>query len=222
MKWAGALLFFLFVGINKTQAQLSMRGVRQVDMLYAKRVERILSLLNLENNPLTSLYSNTDSNQHIAAILVKALMNNSIKAYISITDSFSYLSIAQLQQLLADTKEETDVDYTSTVISDIIIKEVWYLNRKLKRMERSVIALAPTIRNKKDSSIFYPLFWIKPNDFLSVCKQYHVITTDTTTNKMSLSEYIEQRNFSSRVLNVKEGNIEYIYSKERNAWIPPY
>jgi hypothetical protein len=184
-----------------------------------RKIKRTVPLGDQQNSVLKSLYTDNDSNIHIADAIVRAVMNDEISAYTNPSDSIK-ISNNQIQQILIDTKEYTKIDYSSSAISEIIIYENWYFDKKNMTMNVDFVGFSPTIRNAKDTAVYYPLFCVLPNDFLKMCKKYSLPTTDNT-KKISLEEYFNDRQFKSRILKVKATNREWVYDSKNNVWLHP-
>jgi hypothetical protein len=123
------------------------------------------------------------------------------------------------------------------------LKEEWYIDRNIGRMQRQIIGIAPFKDIYNDDGSFrasQAVFWLYYPEITSMLAQYEVFNPDNDVARMSWYEFFEGRYFASRIIKVSNpfdysfkekgmGNLEALYegqkatemlfNKEHDMWV---
>lgn len=201
----------------KDRRVLPYPAVREADILWEKRIWRMIDTRQLMNRPFRY------PEQTFFEILQQGILDNQITAYSTEDDKFSKaLSPDALQEMLYQvdtvriidpvTYEETlQPVYNSINPEDIVyyrVKEVWYFDSKYSTMKVRLLGIAPIIDQRDDrGEVAYrkPLFWVYYPHCREYLAQFQVFNPGNDAAVMSWEDHLEMRYFDSYV--IKESNV---------------
>jgi gliding motility associated protien GldN len=201
--------------------------VREADMMWSKRIWRVVDLREKLNQPLYYPIEPTVCMRSLFDVLKSAILNKELKAYSNpvFDDEFTReMSQDEVSQLLVSwdsTHQTEDVNnpgqyITVPVKSEINagsicqywIKEDWFFDRQRSVMEARIIGICPLIQKLSESGEAVgvkPLFWIyfpEARPFLARAASFN---SRNDSERMSYDELFVKRKFASYVY--KESNV---------------
>jgi len=203
--------------ILKDRRVLAYPGIREADIMWEKRIWRVIDTREKMNLPFRY------PQKPFINILMDAVKDERIKAYSAIDDKFTTeLSNEELTSLVSttDTVEITDpetyeVSYQVTSddlnpedIKKFRMKEVWFFDSKYSKLSVRILGIAPIQEVYDDNGNFRfekPLFWIYYPHCREELAQHKVFYTNNDVDVMSWEDHLENRFFSSFIS--KESNV---------------
>lgn len=169
---------------------------------YTQRIERIVSLINQNNDALKILYNSSGKAFSVTEIVNEAILKNEIAIYENNDDSMILMDKSKTMQVLSYTYDSTSTKQT-LLIDNIIITEDWSIDHNTGRMLRDSkwFLLCSNKDAKSGNSI--PLYKLRTDGFLAMCKPYYILMDN---NKMPLTTYFEDRLYKSNIISVKKVN----------------
>lgn len=215
--------------------------VRESDVLWSKRVWRIIDLRQKMNYPLYYPTELMQDRESIVQRLVRAIKYNEINAYDPIDDEFTTrLSYEQVvKQLGAEDKEQTQLDengqeVTVTVkgqirwgdIKELLVKEDWFFDKQRSVMEVRIIGICPILhridyRNtgneeeQEGTLSRIQTFWIYFPEARSVLANTDAYNNFNDAQRITFDDLFWKRNFDSyiiRISNVWDNRAIYEYT----------
>ncbi|MEY1638546.1 gliding motility protein GldN [Tenuifilum osseticum] len=215
--------------------------VRESDVLWSKRVWRIIDLRQKMNYPLYYPTELMQDRESLVQRLVRAIKYNEINAYDPIDDEFTTrLSYEQVvKQLGAEDKEQTQIDENGqevkvTVkgqirwgdIKELLVKEDWFFDKQRSVMEVRIIGICPILhrmdyRNtgneeeQEGTLSRIQTFWIYFPEARSVLANTDAYNNFNDAQRITYDDLFWKRNFDSyiiRISNVWDNRAIYEYT----------
>lgn len=215
--------------------------VRESDVLWSKRVWRIIDLRQKMNYPLYYPTELMQDRESIVQRLVRAIKYNEINAYDPIDDEFTTrLSYEQVvKQLGAEDKEKTQLDengqeVTVTVkgqirwgdIKELLVKEDWFFDKQRSVMEVRIIGICPILHlldspktdneeEQEGTLSRIQTFWIYFPEARSVLANTDAYNNFNDAQRITFDDLFWKRNFDSyiiRISNVWDNRAIYEYT----------
>ncbi len=200
---------------------LSYEPIREADILWEKRIWRVIDVREKINAPFNY------PGEYFVKIILDAAMNGEITAYDVPTDAgvseFSYpLEPNEVAALAAtvdtvisydpDTYEEEIQIVRNEInpedIKKFRIKEVWYFDRKYSTLKVRILGIAPIIDKYDENDNFLfdrPMFWIYYPECRELLSRHRVFSEFNDAALVSWEDLFRMRKFSSYIF--KESNV---------------
>lgn len=198
-------------------------SLREADILWSKRVWRIIDLRERMNLPLYYPITPKDDRYSLISILLYGIQHEGLPVYSINDDEFKIpISYEMVNERMGATDEVTEifnpetnlyeeVTYTSEVrveeVKQIMVKEVWFFDRNYSRMDVRIIGLCP-IREYIDESgevVRRQTFWINYPEARNLLARYEVFNAGNDAQRRSFDDIFIKRYFGSYI--VQEANM---------------
>ena len=201
--------------------------VREADVMWSKRVWRVIDLKEKLNLPIYYPVEPTVCLMSLFDVLKCALLNHDLKAFANpiFDDEFTLpMTKEEVQKLLVSwdsTNQVEDVnnpgqyitvplktEIRASSIRQYWIKEDWFFDKQRSVMEAKIIGICPLTEKVSESGDVIgvkPLFWIYFPDARPFLARAAVFNRQNDAERMSFDELFKKRMFSSYVY--KESNV---------------
>ncbi len=202
--------------LMKEQRILDYQPIREADVVWEKRIWRVLDVREKMNLPF--IYPVRPFFQ----ILIQAAENGDIRIFRE--DNFrKFVTGEELDKLLhrvdtvvvtdPDTYEEkveirkSDIDFND--IKTYRVKEMWYFNKQTSRLECRILGIAP-IKDEYDDAgnlkYTLPMFWIYYPEARKLLSREKVFNDQNDAAPNTWADVFDYRFFSSYI--IKESNVQ--------------
>ena len=213
--------------ILKERKVLSYAPLREADLMWEKRIWRVIDFREKMN------HSFTYPEAPFVKILMDAAENCEITVYNTENDKFTYpMDSTSLKEVLyqIDTIEvfdpvtyESKLVVTSTSINPedikrIRIKEQWFFDEATSTMQVRIIGIAPLIEVRGEDGSFRhekPLFWAYYPELRPLLAHEKVFNPHNDQSNVSWEDLFERRFFSSYIYkksNVHDDRLQDVYT----------
>jgi gliding motility associated protien GldN len=198
-------------------------SLREADILWSKRVWRIIDLRERMNLPLYYPITPKDDRYSLISILLYGIQHEGLPVYSINDDEFKIpISYEMVNERMGATDEVSEifnpetnlyeeVTYTREVrveeVKQIMVKEVWFFDRNYSRMDVRIIGLCP-IREYIDESgevVRRQTFWINYPEARNLLARYEVFNAGNDAQRRSFDDIFIKRYFGSYI--VQEANM---------------
>lgn len=245
--------------VQHINTPLRPQEVRENDLMYKKRIWREIDIREKQNMAFRYPGDDYTGGGQFIEIILDAVSKGKIKAYSNMDDRFTTaLTKEQIIDMLVgqpdttwvtnpETQQETMVikrrEFNPDIVTKYRLKEEWYIDRNIGRMQRQIIGIAPFKDIYNDDGSFrasQAVFWLYYPEITSMLAQYEVFNPDNDVARMTWYEFFEGRYFASRIIKVSNpfdysfkekgmGNLEALYegqkatellfNKEHDMWV---
>jgi gliding motility associated protien GldN len=197
--------------------------IREADVMWKRRVWRIIDLREKINLPLYYPISNdVNGLRSLTNVLYKAVTEEvSLRVYSSSVDDFSIeITPGDVKKLTEKSYEKTipsmldpSID-TTIVISEsfspnrvkkLLIKEEWFFDRQRSVLDVRILGISPLYEQDDKEKGDQPLFWIYFPEARTLLAKYDVFNRSNPTERRSFDDIFWKRQFSSYI--IKEENV---------------
>lgn len=231
--------------VQHINTPLRPQEVRENDLMYKKRIWREIDIREKQNMAFRYPGDDYTGGGQFIEIILDAVSKGKIKAYSNMDDRFTTaLTKEQIIDMLVgqpdttwvtdpETQQEKMVikrrEFNPDVVTKYRLKEEWYIDRNIGRMQRQIIGIAPFKDIYNDDGSFrasQAVFWLYYPEITSMLAQYEVFNPDNDVARMSWYEFFEGRYFASRIIKVSNpfdysfkekgmGNLEALYEGQK-------
>jgi gliding motility associated protien GldN len=204
--------------INVEKRVLKYDNPREADLMWEKRVWRVIDLREKMNFPFSY------PEETFAGILLKGAKEGKLTVYSTSDDKFTNpLTAAQLESKLVkidtvptfdpETYEES-IKIVQNEINEndfrrIRIKEIWYFDSETSAMKVRILGLSPIRDVFDDNGNFKyeePMFWVYYPNIREELAKHRVFMEGNDASPLTWEDFMEMRFFSSYVY--KESNVK--------------
>lgn len=198
-------------------------SLREADILWSKRVWRIIDLRERMNLPLYYPITPKDDRYSLISILLYGIQHEGLPVYSINDDEFKIpISYEMVNERMGATDEVTEIfnpetnlyeelTYTREIrveeVKQIMVKEVWFFDRNYSRMDVRIIGLCP-IREYVDENgevVRRQTFWINYPEARNLLARYEVFNAGNDAQRRSFDDIFIKRYFGSYI--VQEANM---------------
>lgn len=239
------------------KAPIALPNVDRADMAYLKTVVREIVLREKMNLPLYYPTVPMDGRMSLIDLMLSGIEKSFKTAYED--DELSIpVTIEQIMKKFdadADTmtrrnpetgeleKVVVEAEVRTDEVKRVLVKEVWFINRRTTRLDFRIIALCPvreyTKPNSYEGIMKSRLFWIDYGEFRDIFSKQKVFNFENDAGRLSVDDIFLKRFFTSRIIqesNVYDNRIigsyaagmdailesdrikDEIFDKEQNLW----
>jgi gliding motility associated protien GldN len=197
--------------------------IREADVMWKRRIWRIIDLREKINLPLYYPISNdVNGLRSLTNVLYKAVTEEvSLRVYSSSVDDFSIeITPGDVKKLTEKSYEKTipsmldpTVDTTIVVsesfspnrVKKLLIKEEWFFDRQRSVLDVRILGISPLYEQDDKEKGDQPLFWVYFPEARTLLAKYDVFNRSNPTERRSFDDIFWKRQFSSYI--IKEENV---------------
>jgi len=216
---------------ENTQARkaLSYAPLREADVMWNRRIWRIIDLNEKANLPLKyPLHKTTTNRKSLIDLILDALTEGSLTAYSWEDDEFTkpmtFKEIEDRGGARLDTQhlqrpdppyQEYDTvikrDFSPDKVIGFRLKEDWFFDKQRSVMDVRIIGIAPMVYalneqgEVREGNIKMPLFWIYYDEARNLFASAEAFNRENDAERRSFDDIFQKRMFSSYIY--KESNV---------------
>lgn len=197
--------------------------IREADVMWKRRIWRIIDLREKINLPLYYPISNdVNGLRSLTNVLYKAVTEEvSLRVYSSSVDDFSIeITPGDVKKLTEKSYEKTipsmldpTIDTTIVVsesfspnrVKKLLIKEEWFFDRQRSVLDVRILGISPLYEQDDKEKGDQPLFWVYFPEARTLLAKYDVFNRSNPTERRSFDDIFWKRQFSSYI--IKEENV---------------
>ncbi|MDG5800898.1 gliding motility protein GldN [Marinilabiliaceae bacterium ANBcel2] len=198
-------------------------SIREADIMWEKRVWRIIDLREKMNLPLYYPLEFQDDRYSLVGVLLHGIQYEGLPAYSTNDDEFRVrLSRDEVNEEMGATTEMTEVfdpdteqyetvevqhDVRVDQVKQILVKEVWFFDRNYSRMDVRILGLCPIREYTNDAGdvLKRQTFWVNYPEARDVLARYEVFNPVNDAQRRSFDDIFIKRYFDSYI--VQESNV---------------
>lgn len=240
----GLLIFLIGAISQKTQAQIidgafqrtdifkrkptPLPYVREADVLWSKKVWRIIDLREKMNQPLYFPTTEMEGKNNLVNLLLLGIKEGKLTAYDAKNDDefktpMNYDQVKEAfgattkkrQIRNVDTGELKDTTINAEIrseeIKQVMLKEEWYFDKQTSTLNVRIIGISPIREYFRDEDVNQetvlrqPVFWVYYPEARELLASNEVFNTQNTARNSTYDDLFLKRIFTSYIL--KESNI---------------
>lgn len=198
-------------------------SLREADILWSKRVWRIIDLREKMNLPMYYPITAKDDRYSLIALLLQGIQYEGLPAYSTNDDEFKVrINYEDVNESMGATTEVTEVlnpetnlfeevtitrDVRVEEVKQIMVKEVWYFDRNYSRMDVRIIGLCPIREYTNDAGevLKRQTFWVNYPEARDLFARNEVFNATNDAQRRSFDDIFTKRFFGSYI--VQETNM---------------
>lgn len=218
-----------------TRRVIPYTHVREADVMWHRRIWRVLDLREKINHPLYYPVQPIQDRKSLYDVIKEGVLEGTLTAYSDFDDEFTVqLTKAEAKDKMGAWKETKQYDewgeeilgasdstyeeYGSIDIVEYRLKEDWFFDRERSIMDVRIIGLAP-VRNNIDpetgeSKGKVPMFWIYFPEARYVFANYDVFNRQNDAERRTFEDIFWKRMFNSYI--VKRSNV---YDRNNKSYL---
>lgn len=209
----------------KAKQKYVYNPVREADVMWSKRVWRVIDLREKMNQPLYYPLVQTNDMKSLFDVIKNGIISGNLTVYDNpiLDDEFRvplYKEQAMAKLISIDSIDVHMLDETIVRKADTIevmpenikqywIKEDWYIDKQRGTMEVRIIGICPLKENVDPATGevrgYQPLFWVYFPEIRSLIVKQDVLVRNNNSDRMTYDEIFSKRFFSSYIR--KESNV---------------
>ena len=228
--FAQTVLDGIYVKENvQTRRVVPYTYLREADVMWSKRIWRVIDLNEKMNLPLRYPLSGTTSDRkNLIDVLMNSVNEGSLTAYSTIDDEFTLPmtseEIEKIGNAGVDTTWVTEPDppydtkmvvvereFSYDKIIAFRIKEEWFFDKQRSVMDVRIIGIAPMMYSEDDQgniregAIKVPIYWIYYPEARKILANQEVYNRHNDAERKSFDDIFQKRLFDSYIF--KESNV---------------
>jgi gliding motility associated protien GldN len=198
-------------------------SLREADILWSKRVWRIIDLREKMNLPMYYPITAKDDRYSLISLLLQGIQYEGLPAYSTADDEFKVrINYEDVNEAMGATTEVTEVlnpetnlfeevtitrDVRVEEVKQIMVKEIWYFDRNYSRMDVRIIGLCPIREYTNDAGevLKRQTFWINYPEARDLFARNEVFNATNDAQRRSFDDIFTKRYFGSYI--VQETNM---------------
>ena len=197
--------------------------VREADVYWSTRIWRIIDLRERMNLPLYYPTTSMDDRFSLIDLLLHGIRYEGLPAYSTKDDEFKIeIGVDEVMAGMGVSTDSTEVlnvvtgmmeiqiiqnDVRSDEVKQILVKELWFFDRRYSRLDVRIIGICPIREfvNDEGNVIKRQTFWVNFEEARPLLARYEVFNTGNDAQRRSFDDLFIKRYFGSYV--VKQSNV---------------
>lgn len=198
-------------------------SLREADILWSKRVWRIIDLREKINLPMYYPISTKDDRYSLISLLLYGIQHEGLPVYSKANDEFTIpINYEAVNEAMGATTSVTEVfnpetnlyeeyevtrDVRVEEVKQIMVKEVWFFDRNYSRLDVRILGLCPIREYTDDSGEVFKTqtFWINYPEARDLFARHEVFNATNDAQRRSYDDIFTKRFFGSYI--VQETNM---------------
>ena len=208
----------------KDKSPIPYAHLREADVMWSKKVWRVIDLRKKMNQPLYFPTSPIGDRASLIHIILAEIKSGTVNAYdADVGDDMTVkITQADIDRKMGASIDSTNIQIAPGVFQDTVtvtepkpedVKEIqvmeeWFFDKKHSRMDVRILGLMP-IRHFFNSELGEyqknRVCWIYYPDFRNTFANHEIFNTDNDAHRISFDDYFMQRRFTSTI--IAESNV---------------
>lgn len=192
-------------------------SIREADVIWAKKIWRIIDLREKMNLPLYYPTDFSDDRYSLVGLFLHGIQYYGLPAYSTNDDEFKVaMSIDEVQRAMGattaiqivvnpETGEEIEQEVTRDMrldeVKQIMLKEIWYFDKTYSRMDVRILGMCPIreFLNEAGEPVKSQTFWIYFPEARDLMARYEVFNVANDAQRRSFDDIFIKRYFGSYI-----------------------